>query len=390
MRVALLTGSATAFDSRIRRTVRALAVAGFEVTLLSPDAAPPEGMQAQTRIRPVAVTRADVLRNLLRTAPATLAPDLALALHRRSAFYKAALAALIEARPGTIHANDWVTLPAAVDAAQVTGARVIYDTHEMATAEHAGHRWWRWLAQPHVAAIERALIGQADHVITVSEGLATELRALYGPAIRALSVVRNMPEMARTSLDAAPSDGQVHLAYAGLLRPERRIDVMIGALAHLDQQYRLTITGFGPESHLRELKALAQQAGVAARITWHPAVPPEALIDHLSGSHIGLFLSDGAGPQQQRALPNKVFEYMAAGAALVSSGSADVADLIGTLGNGVALARTTPEALAKAIAALGLRDIAQMRAASLCGAQTHSWSAERTKLLAIYAVLAPL
>ncbi len=387
MRVALLTGHPTRFDSRLRRTWRALGDADIEVTLLSPDAEPPLGPARHLRITGLPVTRAALLRQLLHTAPATLMPDLGLSLHRRSAFYKAARAALTEARPDIIHANDWITLAAALDAAGLTGARVIYDTHEMATGEHVGRRWWRWLAQPHVRAVERALIGQADHVITVGEGLATELRALYGPAIRALSVVRNVPEMAHTSPDAAASDSFIRLAYAGLLRPERRIDVMIGALAHLDQQYRLAITGFGPPAHLSQLKALAQQAGVASRITWHPPVSPEALVDHLSGSHIGLFLSDGAGPQQQRALPNKVFEYMAAGAALVSSGSADVADLIGTLGNGVALARVTPQTLAQAIAALGPQAIAQMQAASLRGSQTHSWSAERSQLLEIYAGL---
>ena len=390
VRTALLTGSATAYDSRIRRTLRALGGAAylgnvrFEVTLLSPDENPPADVHGHMRIEPVAQSRADLIRNLLLSAPATLLPALALPLHRQGAFYKAALAALIAARPDIIHANDWITLPAAMDAARLTGARVIYDTHEMAISEHADRRWWRWLAQPCVAAIEGQLIGKVDHVITVSDGIAGALKARYGTQIRALDVVRNLPEHVSSTALNHTSDRCIRLCYAGLIRPERRIDVMIGALAHLPPDCTLTITGFGAQAYIAQLQALAAGLGVASRLIWQPPVPPDALVAHLTGMDIGLFLSDGAGPQQRFALPNKVFEYMAAGAGVIASGSADVEALLTSTGCGFILDECTPQALAKAVCALSRQDIQRMQRAAIGASEQHSWVNEQQKLLAIY------
>ncbi len=40
----------------------------------------------------------------------------------------------------------------------------------------------------------------------------------------------------------------LNLVYAGVITPERRLDVMIRALAMLPAGFRLTIIGFGPEA----------------------------------------------------------------------------------------------------------------------------------------------
>ena len=96
--------------------------------------------------------------------------------------------------PDLIHAHDYRTLPAAIDhklrcAAQGRDLPVVYDAHEFVQgyAELGATR--------HQAAmeLERALIGSADEVITVSPAIADMLRASYGLA-ETPTVVLNAPE----------------------------------------------------------------------------------------------------------------------------------------------------------------------------------------------------
>lgn len=59
-------------------------------------------------------------------------------------------------QPEVVHANDWATLPAAIAAKKQFKAKIVYDTHEFATQEHAERALWRLLYQPAIKSIERA------------------------------------------------------------------------------------------------------------------------------------------------------------------------------------------------------------------------------------------
>jgi glycogen synthase len=388
LKAALLTYSGTARDSRIRRMVRSLAEAGYAVNLVSPDIAPDmPGLAGHAFTPAIGETRAQVLRHLAMAAPSRLAAGAALPLHRLLPSCRQTLRALDAIRPDIIHANDWPTLPAAIAAARKTGARVIYDSHEFATEEHADRAWWRLVLQPHVRAVESRCIGAADHVLTVGPGIAGALDGLYGPSIRAMTVIRNLPDLPPNAPRREP-DGSIRLAYAGLIRPERRIDAMIGALKLLDRRWRLRITGFGPESHLADLRRRAEALGVADRVTWHPPVAPQDMVAHLTESDIGLFLSDGAHGQQRFALPNKVFDYTGAGLAVAASGSADVAALLEHYGHGVMASSADAEALAAALRSMESAGIEGLKDKATLAARELNWSLESRKLLAVYAALA--
>jgi glycogen synthase len=389
-RTALLTYAGTARDSRIRRMVRSLSEAGYAVSLVSPDIAPDmPGLAGHAFAPAIGETRAQVLRHLAMATPSRLAAGAALPLHRLLPSCRQAFRALDAIRPDIIHANDWPTLPAAVAAARRTGARVIYDSHEFATEEHADRAWWRLLLQPHVRAVESRCIGAAEHVLTVSPGIAGALGELYGPSIRAMSVIRNLPDLPRAAPRREP-DGSIRLAYAGLIRPERRIDAMIGALAHLDGRWRLRITGFGPEGHVADLRRQAEALGVADRVTWHPPVAPDDLVTHLAESDIGLFLSDGVHGQQRFALPNKIFDYTGAGLAVAASGSLDVATLLEQHGHGLTARSADAEALVAAVRSMEAAGIEGLKDKAALAAGELNWSLESRKLLAVYADLASM
>jgi glycogen synthase len=389
--VAVVTFSSTQFDSRVRRIVGALSEHGHAVTLIAPE----DGSDGPPDVPRLALptghsTRAGLISQLIRTAPATVHPSFALPLHQTFNSHRTAVRHLITTRAALIHANDWISLPAALEAAASTGAKVVYDTHEFATEEHVGRAWWRLFAQPHIRAIEGQLIGKADHVITVSKGLADALRDLYGKRIKALSVVRNLPTapVEIQSRKSASASSAIRLAYVGLIRPERRIDVMIEALALTGRNVSLDVTGFGAPAYVSTLQALAVSKGVSDRVRWHPPVAPEALVSSLDKQDIGLFLSDGSSAQQRFALPNKLFEYMAAGLAVISAGSQDVEAIITQHCNGAFLQVATPQSLAEALEGLTSSILDTWKANSAAASRELNWDAEKRILLEIYGKLA--
>ncbi len=324
-----------------------------------------------------------MLLNALLMAPARVLPGAVLTLHRLHPSHRATVQALAVSGAEIIHANDWMTLPSAMEESRRTGARVIYDTHEMASEEHATSWLWRLLLAPHTRAIERQFIGRANHVMTVSDGLAGALLQLYPGLVSNVTVLRNLPEQRVAEPPARINDAR-RLVYAGLIRPERQINVMIEALSRLDSRFTLTIIGFGSESHIAELKAAAARLGVSERVVWEEAVPPDQLVSALSHHDIGLFLMQGETAQQRYALPNKIFEYTAAGLALVAAGSDDVASLIVEYGNGIALREPSVSVLAEALAGISDAGLDAFRAASRQSSTVLNWEAEKQKLLSLY------
>jgi glycogen synthase len=384
-RIVFVTFSPTTYDSRVRRMVRTAADAGYAVSLLSADTLRPNLPIADHVALPrLGASHLSLMYQLLTMLPATCLPAAALPMHASLRQHRIACRALARLRPDIIHANDWVTLPAAI--AAETQARIVYDTHEMATEEHVGRFWWRHFARPHIASVEARLIGKADQILTVGHGLAGSLTSRYGAAIRQISVIRNLPELPERRSAVAASDG-LQLVYAGLIRPERKLDVMIKALRLADRPWRLKVVGFGPGDYLAALRQLAIMEGVRDRVEWVDAVSPEGLVDALSGCDIGLFLSAGEAAQERFALPNKIFEYTAAGLAILSSGSVDVAALLADHGHGLMLESASPEALAKALNNFDPQSVTVSKRLACEAANVLDWRVEGQKLLSVYADL---
>src|SRR5213592_3456909 len=93
-----------------------------------------------------------------------------------------------------VHANDLDTLPAAWLLARASGARLVYDAHELYTDQEPDPpRLHRAVAR----VLEGALARQADAVVTVSEPIAEELQRRLRLADRPATVL-NAPERYET------------------------------------------------------------------------------------------------------------------------------------------------------------------------------------------------
>jgi len=86
--------------------------------------------------------------------------------------HRQALAAIQAASPDLIHANEAIALPLAVRAATATGARLLFDAHELSLDQRKGRRLESRLAAPMYRWILRTYAPRAHAMITVSPRIA--------------------------------------------------------------------------------------------------------------------------------------------------------------------------------------------------------------------------
>ncbi len=148
-------------DSRVRREASALAACGYRVTVveLAPDAAGTLDGFARRSASPPAAWRDRLPRSLYRLA-----------------FVARFVQEARRLRPDVVHVHDAAMLVPGLIATRLTGARLVYDSHELAT----GVAYRDALFGGFVAAIEWLGMRRASVVITVSDGIADALQDRYG------------------------------------------------------------------------------------------------------------------------------------------------------------------------------------------------------------------
>ncbi len=92
------------------------------------------------------------------------------------------------------------------------------------------------------------------------------------------------PPLAGRLKSGSPGD---YFLSVGRLEGNKRVDLIIRALAHVDRRWRLTIVGEGPLR--RDLEALAASAGVAGRVRFTGGVDEATLADLYAGAAAVVF-----------------------------------------------------------------------------------------------------
>lgn len=385
MRIALVALSPLASDSRVLRTARALSEAGHAVLLIGHGPAPEAGAFEVALLpgppSPLLIRAGIVLRQ----APATLLPASAPVLYWCSAARRRARALVEAFRPDVVHANDWNTLPIGLAAKRRCGSRLVYDSHEMAVAEFEESLKWRLVALAHVRALEARGMAAADAVIAVSPGIAEALAQAY-PGAPSPVVIRNVPD--QEAVPFRPAGETVEVLFHGFLRPNRGIEPLIDAVAAWRPEFRLVLRGSGAPAYAAALKGRAQAAGVADRVRLEGPVPAREVVAAASRSDLGVVVLPDTSRHNRFALPNKLFEYLAAGLGVIVSPVPDMAQIVRDRGCGV-VAEPDPASIARAVNGLDRPAIDALKRRALAAAQDLSWTREKPKLIALYDRLAP-
>ncbi|MEO6238494.1 MAG: glycosyltransferase family 4 protein [Vicinamibacterales bacterium] len=232
-----------------------------------------------------------------------------------------------------------------------------------------------------LAAREAYVWGAAEGYVTITSGLSAELTKMLGPRSR-LAVI---PDGARASATATPVPSGRVVGYAGHLYAWKGVEVLIRALALLPDTRAIIIGGHDKESDLGRLRALASELGVDGRVTFTGQVAPAEVAAHLSTATVLVLPNPASAISTRFTSPLKLFEYMAAGRAIVASNLPAIGEVLRDNENAVLVEPGSAEAFASAIRRL-LEDPAlasRLAHAALADVPQYTWKrrAERIEAL---------
>lgn len=247
-------------------------------------------------------------------------------------------------RPEVIHAHDLGTLAAAVKLARrwqrrhpgYPPPRVVYDSHELYVEQQTRWQpWERWLWRVH----ETRWIRHADLVVTVSDGIADELCRRYRLRERPV-VLFNAP----ASSDGPSSHRQLRaelglesaiplVVYVGAVKPGRGVDEVVAAMPQTD--WHLALVGPGISPHTADLTERARQLGIADRLHVVDAVPPRELPTYIRSADVGIHPLLPTCLNHKLAMPNKLFDYLAAGLPVAVSALPEMGQFVSANQHGV-------------------------------------------------------
>ena len=177
------------------------------------------------------------------------------------------------------------------------------------------------------------------------------------------------------------------LCHEGALGFDRGLRDMIEAVDRLRSRVRLLIVGEALGADREWLDAEVARRGlegVVRRTGWLPYTEVGAALQH---AHAGLLLIQDTDPNLRAACPNKLFNYMNAGLAVVSVDLPEPRRIIRTENCGVVLRARGADGLVQAVEEL-LAAPDRLRCMGLAGQQavreTYSWENQERVLLAAY------
>ncbi len=261
------------------------------------------------------------------------------------------------------------------------GLKMLFEAHELfsQTAREEGRDPAK---VADLAAREARVFSGVQALAAISQPLAQALEALPGVQKPVLLAPSGVDE-AFFAVDDRQRQADL-VAYAGGLGPWKGVDLLLKAMAQVPQA-RLEVLGGQPGSpDWRRLADLAASLGLGQRLTLRPQAGQEAVRELLGRAAVAVW----PGTARQRIAaeftsPLKLFEYLAAGCAVIGPEVPAAQTVVSPGGNARLFAPDEPESLAQALREL-LASPAEARRLGQAGrqlARAYTWDARARALL---------
>jgi glycosyltransferase involved in cell wall biosynthesis len=359
MRIIFTVTNDLTYDQRMHRICRTLAEKGHEVLLVGrtlPGSAPLDTqIFAQKRLNCI------FRKGFLFYA----------AYNLRLFFY------LLFAPFDAVCSIDLDTLPAGFAATLLRRKKRIFDAHEYFTeVPEVVHRplvkqVWKWVAG--------VCLPFYRHAYTVGPALAEIFSRQYGIPF---GVVRNVPMRQAEAPDAPPAEPRIIL-YQGALNEGRGIEAMLEAMTQL-HGVQLLLAGEGDLS--ASLRDRAAALKLADRVRFLGYVKPDALGELTRHAWLGINLLEHRGQSYYYSLANKFFDYVQAGAPVLTMNFPEYRALNGEFEVAILLDDLSPVQLAASVQYLMETPSRYKTLQDQCrlAREVWNWENEQKKLLDIW------
>jgi glycosyltransferase involved in cell wall biosynthesis len=242
----------------------------------------------------------------------------------------------------------------------------------------------------------------ADGYVTITNGLKSELERRFASRTR-IAVVPDGANPAKDHESRPPTShlrqgygGQADLrppeftiGYAGHLYPWKGVDLVVEAVAALQDTRGLIVGGHEKEPDLARVKAFAAELNSASRITFTGLIPPAEVAARLRQADVLTLPNPRSAISSEFTSPLKLFEYMASGRPIVASDLPSLREVLRHEDNALLVEPGNPQALVAAIQrikddqSLGRRLAAQ----ALADVAQFTWARRAARLEALFAAL---
>jgi glycosyltransferase involved in cell wall biosynthesis len=226
-------------------------------------------------------------------------------------------------KPKIIHCSDYPFLPIAVMLKFLTGAKVIYDIHELESETTGISKFNRVF----VLMIEKLSWRFIDTVFYVSESI----RKWYTENIGEINyeIILNAPEL---KVSEKKTDyireyfkldkDSIIFIYLGLLSRDRGIEMALEVFK-LNPKYVIVFMGHGEKE-----EEIRKYSSKYANIFLHPAVSSDLVVPITSSANFGYCVLENTSLSVYFSLPNKLFEYVFSGLPVLASNFPDISDKV--------------------------------------------------------------
>lgn len=369
MKTLHLTHTDIEFDSRILKEMGALVAAGYSASGI--------GVVLDEGAQKTAVSfRADITAINLRSRKLIFLPRTLRHVVTLFELVGKMLPRAVRERPDVIHCHDTLVLPLGCIVKWLTGAKLVYDAHELESDRNGLTR----LQGALTLRVEKLLWRFVDALIVVSPSI--ECWYLENIGSKPSTVILNSPlfhEGQHQDKDylrkkfAIPAQSKVFI-YVGILGHGRGIDLLTEAFKDPQVSSHVVFLGYGELSE--ELKRLAAEH---PNVHVHDAVPHSQVVPIAQSADFGLCLVQDVSLSDYYCLPNKLFEYCFAGVPVLASDFPDIRAVLSEYGIGESC-KLQPDEIRDAILRLE-RSQSTFQFANLA---PLSWQAQEKKLVALY------
>lgn len=297
--------------------------------------------------------------------------------------HKKALKLAVASRSAVYHANDWNALPVAAEAARLTGGKLVFDAHEYSPLEYENRHFWRLFYAPLVVHMLR----KYSHQITASTTVAEPIAERYGQEFGFRPIlVLNAPRLVPLS-PKLPGNDDIRLVHHGVASAERHLELMIETLARLDSRFSLSFFLVpGTPGYVQSLRELADRVA-PGRVFFEEPIPPASIVPSISEYDMGFYLLKPENYNNQVALPNKLFDFLAAGLAICVGPAPSMAALVEQYSCGLVAPSFDPVDVAAMLNRLTSTELSRMQHAAREAAQHFNADKEMGKLVHLYSDL---
>jgi len=293
------------------------------------------------------------------------------------------LCTLLRRRPVLLVSNDLDTLPANFIVSRIKNVPLIYDSHEYFTGspELAGRRFvkavWR--------RIERFIIPRLQFMMTVNKSIADLYESEYGLDI---TVVRNfsLAWKGKVSLRSdlgIPEDHLLCVIQGTGLNVGRGGIELVEAISGTEGIHLMVI---GRGDQIGAIRKRVFDLELWDRVTLLPVMPWEDMMRYTAMADVGLSLDKAGSLNYNNSLPNKIFDYMNAGLALIVTDLKEVSSIVKDSENGIIIKHPDPAEIRKALQKFrtdGLL-LSDCKLRSKEKFHDYRWEQELDKLYALY------